>query len=284
MKPEERARKAVDLSLGRGNHPLLREKIVKEIQEAERDARAAERKPMECGHPQACFTLGEPGPDIPFCSVCKDVADAGAKELKRCCDAIRAECGTCEGTGHRSGVDVDGCPYEGSCDCERWYAAIRERPAESEDDEASGWLYNCGHCKRQLTEKELGPNSVEAATCSGNGTCPWCLYSKVWRIKCRAPVTSEVRAALSAAINNADKPRAGSEAAAAIEQLRKDRRLTREELDRPCMAESGDGHKCAKCGDVCECNKPDGECEGCCQGSERACRGCDECRGENAED
>lgn len=48
------------------------------------------------------------------------------------------------------------------------------------------------------------------------------------------PAESEVRTALKSALHNADTPRPGSEAEAAIEKLRADRRLTREELDRPC--------------------------------------------------
>ena len=57
------------------------------------------------------------------------IAEAEADENKRCCEAIRAACGVCKGTGRRWRVDEDGAEYEGICSCEHWYAAIRKPPA-----------------------------------------------------------------------------------------------------------------------------------------------------------
>ena len=63
--------------------------------------------------------------------IVRAIVNACADEREQCCEAIRAECGTCNGTGHRTRVDEDGCEYEGYCDCERWHAAIRKERARA---------------------------------------------------------------------------------------------------------------------------------------------------------
>lgn len=73
------------------------------------DAESAQRKPMACGHPQACWRHKE-GSREPYCQACKDVAD----ENKRICGLVIKrvqECGCRE--RHQDGTECGDCEVFG---------------------------------------------------------------------------------------------------------------------------------------------------------------------------
>ena len=106
------------------------------ITEAEDDVRNEERKQMFCGHPRAC--LPDPRAREDSCLACVWVAESANDEQDRCCEAIRAACTVCKGTGKVPTLQ-DGEFDCGICGdtCGRFTAAIRKPPAES-DGEQSG--------------------------------------------------------------------------------------------------------------------------------------------------
>jgi len=101
------------------------------------EAVARERELMECGHSRACLyqanDLGEPG--TASCAWCESLATAREKEREACCEAIRANCTGCNGTGvggwesHPDGQHAQAveCEY-----CGRPIAAIRARGGAAE--------------------------------------------------------------------------------------------------------------------------------------------------------